>query len=64
MILFPLAFLSTALVPSQGLRDWLRVISDWNPVSAVAGSCRELFGTRTPRRCRTRFRRSIRCSLR
>ncbi|HVX43499.1 MAG TPA: hypothetical protein VHC49_06425 [Mycobacteriales bacterium] len=23
---------------------WLRVICDWNPVSAVAASCRELFG--------------------
>jgi ABC-2 type transport system permease protein len=48
MILFPLAFVSTALVPSQGLPDWLRAISDWNPVSAVAGSCRELFGNPNP----------------
>lgn len=48
MILFPLAFVSTALVPSQGLPDWLRFIADWNPVSAVANSCRELFGNPDP----------------
>ena len=48
MILFPLAFISTALVPSQGLPDWLRFIADWNPVSAVANSCRELFGNPNP----------------
>ncbi len=48
IILFPLAFVSTCFVPSQGLPHWLRIIADWNPVSAVAGSCRELFGNPNP----------------
>jgi ABC transporter DrrB family efflux protein len=48
MVLFPLAFVSTALVPSQGLPSWLQVIANWNPVSAVANSCRELFGNPNP----------------
>jgi ABC-2 type transport system permease protein len=34
-------------VPS-GAAGLLRVTSDWNPVSAVAGSCRELFGNPEP----------------
>jgi ABC transporter DrrB family efflux protein len=48
VILFPLAFVSSCFVPTQGLPHWLRVIADWNPVSAVAASCRELFGTPNP----------------
>ena len=42
IILFPLAFISSCFVPTQGLPSWMRVIADWNPVSAVAaraGSC-------------------------
>ena len=48
VILFPLAFVSSCFVPSQGLPTVMRVIADWNPVSAVAGSCRELFGNPNP----------------
>jgi len=48
VILFPLAFISTCFVPSDGLPAWMKVIADWNPVSAVAGSCRELFGNPNP----------------
>src|SRR4051794_35313877 len=44
LVLFPLAFISSCFVPTQGLPHWLRVIAEWNPVSAVAASCRELFG--------------------
>jgi ABC transporter DrrB family efflux protein len=46
--MFPLSFISTAFVPSDGMPGWMRVIADWNPVSAVAGSCRELFGNPNP----------------
>ena len=35
-------------MPTQGLPHWLRVIAQWNPVSAVADSCRELFGNPNP----------------
>lgn len=48
LILFPLSFVSTCFVPSQGLPHWLRIIADWNPISAVAGSCRNLFGNPNP----------------
>jgi len=27
---------------------WLRAIADWNPVSAVAAACRDLFGNPNP----------------
>ena len=49
LVLFPLAFVSSCFVPTQGLPGWLRMIADWNPVSAVAASCRELFGNPNPR---------------
>jgi len=48
VILFPLAFVSSCFVPTQGLPAVMRVIADWNPVSAVAASCRELFGNPNP----------------
>ena len=55
LILFPLAFVSSCFVPTNGLPSWLRPIADWNPVSAVAGACRDLFGNPNPmrRRCTT-----------
>jgi len=48
LVLFPAAFVSSCFVPTQGLPHWLRVVADWNPVSAVAASCRELFGNPNP----------------
>jgi ABC-type polysaccharide/polyol phosphate export permease len=48
VILFPLAFMSTCFVPAAGLPTVPRIIAEWNPVSAVAGSCRELFGNPNP----------------
>lgn len=48
MVLFVGAFLSSCFVPTQGLPHWLRVIAQWNPVSAVADSCRQLFGNPNP----------------
>jgi ABC-2 type transport system permease protein len=48
VILFPLAFVSTCFVPTQGMTPWLRTLAEWNPVSSVAGSCRELFGNPNP----------------
>ena len=35
IVLFPLAFVSNALVPTQHMPGWLQAIADWNPVSAV-----------------------------
>ncbi|HEY8523636.1 MAG TPA: ABC transporter permease [Acidimicrobiales bacterium] len=48
VIVFPLAFVSSCFVPTQGLPTVLRVIAEWNPTSAVAASCRELFGNPNP----------------
>jgi ABC transporter DrrB family efflux protein len=48
LILFPVAFVSSCFVPTSGLPDWLRPIADWNPVSAVAGATRVLFGNPNP----------------
>jgi ABC-2 type transport system permease protein len=36
--------LSNSFVPTAGMPAWLRVISDWNPVSAAVAACRSLFG--------------------
>jgi ABC transporter DrrB family efflux protein len=44
----PLVFVSNTFVPTQGMPSWLRVVADWNPVSAVAASCRDLFGNPNP----------------
>jgi ABC-2 type transport system permease protein len=48
ILLFPLAFVSNAMVPTQGMPGWLRVIADWNPVSAVTAAVRQLFGNPNP----------------
>jgi ABC transporter DrrB family efflux protein len=55
VVLFPLAFVSSCLVPTQGMPAWMRTIADWNPVSAVAGACRELFGNPNPAALRDNF---------
>jgi ABC-2 type transport system permease protein len=48
LILFPLAFVSNALVPTQHMPTWLRTLADWNPVSAVASALRDLWGNPNP----------------
>jgi len=48
ILVFPLAFVSNVFVPTQGMPAWLQTIADWNPVSAVASACRELFGNPNP----------------
>ena len=42
--MFPLTFLSNAFVTSQSLPGWLQPVANWNPVSSVVASARELFG--------------------
>jgi len=48
IVMFPLAFVSNVFVPTQGMPSWLQTIANWNPVSAVASACRELFGNPNP----------------
>jgi ABC-2 type transport system permease protein len=44
MVIFPLTFIANTFVPSEGLPGVLRVVAEWNPVSAVTQASRELFG--------------------
>ena len=48
VILFPLAIVSNALVPTEHMPVVLRAIADWNPVSAVTAACRQLLGNPNP----------------
>jgi ABC-2 type transport system permease protein len=43
-LIFPVTMVSNSFVPTSGMPAWLRVISDWNPVSAAVAACRSLFG--------------------
>jgi ABC transporter DrrB family efflux protein len=48
LVIFPLAFVSSVFAPTQNMPAVIRAIADWNPVSAVAGATRELFGNPNP----------------
>jgi ABC-2 type transport system permease protein len=48
VILFPLAIVSNALVPTGRMPLVLRVIAEWNPVSAVTAASRNLFANPNP----------------
>ncbi len=47
-IAFPLTFLANTFVPIGGLPAWLRVIAEWNPVSAIVAATRGQFGNPNP----------------
>nr|WP_062339170.1 ABC transporter permease [Herbidospora sakaeratensis] len=40
----PVTMVSNAFVPTGGMPGWLRLLADWNPVSALTAAARELFG--------------------
>ena len=48
VILFPLAIVSNALVPTKHMPSLLQALANWNPVSAVTAAGRELFGNPNP----------------
>ena len=48
MVIFPLTFIANTFVDSAQLPDPLRVIAEWNPISAVTLAARELFGNTSP----------------
>jgi ABC transporter DrrB family efflux protein len=48
VVFFPMIFVSNAFVALQNMPVWLRVVAEWNPVSTVTASCRELFGNPNP----------------
>jgi ABC-2 type transport system permease protein len=48
VLLFPLAIVSNAMVPTERMPAVLRTIADWNPVSAVTAAARRLFHNPNP----------------
>jgi ABC-2 type transport system permease protein len=48
MVIFPLTFIANTFVPAENLPTLLRVVAEWNPVSAVTQAARELFGNLPP----------------
>jgi ABC transporter DrrB family efflux protein len=48
MMFLPLTFVSSAFVPTQGMPGWLQPVANWNPMSALAAACRQLFGNPNP----------------
>jgi len=48
IVFLPLGFVSNAFVPTQGMPGWLRAFANWNPTSALAATCRDLFGGGNP----------------
>ncbi len=48
VILFPLAIVSNALVPTEHMPALLQDLANWNPVSAVTTACRQLLGNPNP----------------
>ncbi|NMH99981.1 ABC transporter permease [Pseudonocardia sp. K10HN5] len=48
MWLFPVTFISSVFVPTGNMPAAIRVIAEWNPVTAVADTSRELFASTAP----------------
>ncbi|QIS00948.1 ABC transporter permease [Nocardia brasiliensis] len=48
MVVFPLTFIGNTFVPSEKLPSVLRVVAEWNPVSALTQATRDLFGNTSP----------------
>jgi ABC transporter DrrB family efflux protein len=48
IIILPLAFISSAFVPTQGMPGWLQPVAEWNPLSSLAAATRKLFGNPNP----------------
>ena len=48
VVIFPVTFVANTFVPTDNLPTVIKVIAQWNPVSAVAQGCRNLFGNTNP----------------
>ena len=46
--MFPLTFVANTFAPTEEMPTWLRVIAEWNPVSALTAACRDLWGNAPP----------------
>jgi ABC-2 type transport system permease protein len=47
-VIFPITFISNVFVPPDTLPSWLQPIAEWNPVSTLTASTRELWGNPNP----------------
>ena len=47
ILVFPVAMVSNIFVPTSQMVPWLRVVADWNHLSALATAVRELSGNPT-----------------
>ena len=45
---FPITFVSNVFVPPASLPDFLRPVAEWNPVSVLTASLRDLWGNPNP----------------
>ncbi|MBA2573783.1 MAG: ABC transporter permease [Actinomycetota bacterium] len=43
-VMFPLTFVANTFAPTEGMPWWLRFVAEWNPVTALTASLRELWG--------------------
>ncbi len=43
-VMFPLTFVANTFAPTEEMPTWLRVVAEWNPVTALTASLRELWG--------------------
>ena len=48
MVIFPMTFIANTFVLAESLPGPLRVLAEWNPVSAVTQNAREMFGNIPP----------------
>jgi ABC-2 type transport system permease protein len=48
VLLFPVALVSNALVPTRGMPGWMQVIANWSPVSTTTSALRDLLGNPDP----------------
>jgi ABC transporter DrrB family efflux protein len=46
--IFPVTFISNVFVPPETLPGWLEPVAEWNPVSALTASLRDLWGNPNP----------------
>jgi ABC transporter DrrB family efflux protein len=47
-VMFPLTFVANTFAPTENMPSWLRVVAEWNPVSALTQACRQLWGNGLP----------------
>ncbi|NKZ06323.1 ABC transporter permease [Actinomadura latina] len=44
ILVWPIGFLSSALIAPSTMPGWLGAVAEWNPMSSTVTACRELFG--------------------